>query len=141
MKILQLAISPTAPSIRNCAWLQPVKGGVVLRILNNGRWENIKLVNDKGTPTPADDDVNDIIEVENIEALTNEQLDRLNVGDTVIKITGKQKHLYFVTYKGEGPGEGICLSYNDAGYGETVAYDRIENGWQFNSTDKKTYGQ
>ena len=139
MRILKLAISPTAPGIKDCVWLQPTKGGVVLRVLNGGRWRNLKIVNDKGTSTPADDVVNNIIEVENIEALTNEQLDSLNVGDTVIKITGKQRHLYFVTYKGEGPGEGICLSYNAAGYGETVAYDRIENGWQFNSTDKKTY--
>ena len=139
MRILKLAISQTAPGIKDCVWLQPTKGGVVLRVLNGGRWRNLKIVNDKGTSTPADDVVNNIIEVENIEALTNEQLDSLNVGDTVIKITGKQRHLYFVTYKGEGPGEGICLSYNAAGYGETVAYDRIENGWQFNSTDKKTY--
>ena len=139
MRILKLAISPTAPGIKDCVWLQPTKGGVVLRVLNGGRWRNLKIVNDKGTSTPADDVVNNIIEVENIEALTNEQLDSLNVGDTVIKITGKQRHLYFVTYKGEGPGEGIYLSYNAAGYGETVAYDRIENGWQFNSTDKKTY--
>ena len=67
-------------------------------------------------------------------------LDALQVGDMVIKQTGKQKHLYIVTYKGEGEGEGICLSYNAAGYGETVAYDRSESGWTYNSTDVKTYG-
>ena len=78
--------------------------------------------------------------VADITALTDEQLDALQVGDAVAKVTGKQKHLYFVTYKGEGSGEGICLSYNAAGYGETVAYDRTASGWEYNSTDVKTYG-
>ena len=80
------------------------------------------------------------LSVSNIAALTNEQLDALNVGDQVIKVTGKQKHLYIVTYKGEGAGEGICITYTAAGYGETVAYDRTESGWAYNSTDIKTYG-
>ena len=79
--------------------------------------------------------------VTDITALTDEQLDTLEVGDKVIKVTGVQKHLYLVTYKGEGAGEGICLSYNAAGYGETVAYDRTESGWAYNSTDIKTYGE
>ena len=81
------------------------------------------------------------IEVSDITALTNEQLDALNVGDKVIKVTGVQKHLYFVTYKGEGAGQGICISYNAAGYGETVSYDRTDSGWAYNSTDIKTYGE
>lgn len=82
----------------------------------------------------------DPFEVADITKLTNAQLDALKVGDKVLKVTGKQKHLYLVTYKGEGAGEGICLSYNAAGYGETVAYDRTDSGWQYNSTDVKTYG-
>ena len=81
------------------------------------------------------------IEVTDITKLTTEQLDALHVGDKVVKVTGAQKHLYFVTYKGEGQGEGICLSYNAAGYGETVSYDRTESGWAFNSVDIKTYGE
>ena len=80
------------------------------------------------------------IEVSDITAMTAEQLDALHVGDKVVKVTGVQKHLYLVSYKGEGAGEGICLSYNAAGYGETVSYDRTESGWQYNSTDVKTYG-
>jgi len=78
--------------------------------------------------------------VSDITKMTKEQLDALEVGDKVIKVTGKQKHLYLVTYKGDGEGEGICISYNAAGYGETVSYDRSENGWTYNSTDVKTYG-
>jgi hypothetical protein len=81
------------------------------------------------------------IEVEDIEALTAEQLDSLNVGDKVVKVTGKQKHLYLVTYKGEGAGEGIVLTYNACGYGEAISYDRTESGWAYNSTDVKTYGE
>ena len=80
------------------------------------------------------------IEVTDITAMTAEQLDALNVGDKVVKVTGAQKHLYLVSYKGDGVGEGICLSYNAAGYGETVSYDRTESGWAYNSTDVKTYG-
>ena len=79
------------------------------------------------------------IEVADITKLTNDQLDSLNVGDKVVKITGADKHLYVVTYKAE-TGGGICLSYNAAGYGETVSYDRTESGWAYNSTDVKTYG-
>ena len=81
------------------------------------------------------------IEVPDITKLTDGQLDALEVGDKVVKVTGKQKHLYLVSYKGEGVGEGICLSYNAAGYGETVSYDRTESGWTYNSTDVKTYGE
>jgi len=80
------------------------------------------------------------IKVEDITKLTNEQLDALNCGDKVVKVTGEQEHLYFVTYKAK-TGGGICLSYNAAGYGETVSYDRTESGWAYNSTDIKTYGE
>lgn len=80
------------------------------------------------------------IEVTDITKLTDEQLDSLNVGDKVVKVTGTDKHLYLVTYKAT-TGGGICLSYNAAGYGETVAYDRTESGWAYNSTDVKTYGE
>ena len=79
------------------------------------------------------------LEVEDITAMTAEQLDSLSVGDKVVKVTGKDKHLYLVTYKAD-EGGGICLSYNAAGYGETVSYDRTESGWAFNSKDVKTYG-
>lgn len=80
------------------------------------------------------------VEVEDITKIPGEVLDALEAGDRVIKITGKQKHAYVVSYKGEGVGEGICLSYNAAGYGETVSYDFTDSGWVYNSTDVKTYG-
>lgn len=74
-------------------------------------------------------------ESSNIQALSPELLDELQVGDVVQKITGKQKHCYVVTYKGEGAGEGICLTYCAAGYMETVSYDRSGSSWVYNSTD------
>lgn len=81
-----------------------------------------------------------MLSVTDIEALTKEQLDSLDVGDMVVKVTGKARHLYIVTYKGDGAGQGIVLTYNACGYGEAVAYDRTDSGWSFNSTDVKTYG-
>ena len=79
-------------------------------------------------------------EVEDITEIDGAILDSLNVGDKVIKVTGKQKHLYHVSYKGEGAGEGICLTYVDASTVETVSYDRTESGWAYNSTDTTYIG-
>ena len=75
------------------------------------------------------------IEVADITKLTDDQLNSLNVGDKVVKVTGTDKHLYLVTYKAT-TGGGICLSYSDAVNTETVSYDRTESGWAYNSTDK-----
>ena len=75
------------------------------------------------------------IEVSDITKLTAEQLDGLNVGDKVVKVTGTDKHLYLVTYKAT-TGGGLCLTYFDALNTETASYDRTESGWVFNSFDK-----
>ena len=79
------------------------------------------------------------IEVADITKLTNEQLDALNVGDKVVKITGTDKHLYLVTYKAT-TGGGLCLTYTDASTVETVSYDRGDSGWSYNSIDKTNIG-
>lgn len=76
------------------------------------------------------------VEVTDITAIDGAILDSLKVGDKVAKVTGKQKHLYQVSYKGEGVGEGICLTYVDASVIETVSYDFTSEGWAYNSTDK-----
>lgn len=75
------------------------------------------------------------VEVTNITAIDGAILSALNVGDKIAKVTGKQKHLYQVSYKGEGVGEGICLTYVAAGLVETVSYDFTDDGWVYNSTD------
>lgn len=79
------------------------------------------------------------IEVEDITALTDEQLDGLEVGAKVAKKTGTAKHLYIVSYKDAENG-GLCLTYTDASTVETVSYDHSESGWAYNSTDKTNIG-
>ena len=75
------------------------------------------------------------IEVDDITALTGEQLDALEIGAKVAKKTGTAKHLYVVSYKDAENG-GLCLTYTDASTVETVSYDHSESGWVYNSTDK-----
>ena len=79
------------------------------------------------------------VEVTDITAIDGAILDALQCGDRVVKVTGVQKHLYTVSYKGEGEGEGLCLTYADASGIETVSYDRTESGWAYNSTDKGSF--
>lgn len=80
------------------------------------------------------------LEVSDIKAMTKEQLDQLEAGDIVNKRTGNELHSYRVSYKGTGAGTGICLTYSDAGYIETVSYDRSGNNWVYNSTDVSAIG-
>ena len=79
-----------------------------------------------------------VVEVSNITEISGEVLDSLKCGDKVVKVTGVMKHLYNVSYKGSGVGQGICLTYVDAASVETVAYDYTVNGWVYNSTDHTT---
>ena len=74
------------------------------------------------------------IEVSDITALTGAQLDALEIGSKVAKITGTAKHLYIVSYKDAENG-GLCLTYTDASTVETVSYDHTASGWAYNSTD------
>lgn len=69
----------------------------------------------------------------NMEQLSDGMLNSLKVGDVVQKKTGEQKHCYIVTYKEEK--HGICLSYFDCGYLETISYDYTNGHWVFNSKD------
>lgn len=80
------------------------------------------------------------IEVSDITAIPGAQLDKLEPGDVVIKITGTQRHAYTVSYKDAENG-GLCLTYCDCENVETVAYDHTESGWAYNSTDITHIGQ
>lgn len=71
----------------------------------------------------------------NIQSLSDDLLNSLRVGDVVQKKTGNQKHCYIVTYKEEK--HGICLTYTDCGYMETISYDYTDGHWVFNSKDVK----
>lgn len=74
------------------------------------------------------------VEVEDITGIDGAILDSLSCGDMVVKITGKEKHAYIVSYKGVG--EGICMTYTDASLIETVFYGFTADGWVYNSTFK-----
>lgn len=79
------------------------------------------------------------IKVTDITAMTAEQLDALDCGDKVVKVTGTDEHAYIVSYKAQ-TGGGLCLTYTDASTVETVSYDRTESGWAYNSTEKTNIG-
>lgn len=78
-------------------------------------------------------EIQGVVDVANITTIEDSVLNKLKVGDVVRKITNKQRHCYVVSYKEEE--HGICLSYFDAGYTETVSYDYTEGHWVYNSTD------
>ena len=115
-------------------WAKPVEGGFTLYLLSNGTWLPAKLVDDNSTPVISDDKAKTNYKVTDITALTNKQCNALNVGDQVVKKTGKQCHLYTVTYKEDK--KGLCLSYIDAENAETVAYDYSTdtNSWSYTDT-------
>ena len=77
------------------------------------------------------------IEVSNIKALTTEQCEALKPGDIVVKITGNDKHSYRVSYKGQ---TGLCLTYSDCENVETVAYEKENGAWAWDSTDVTAIG-
>ena len=77
------------------------------------------------------------IEVSNIKALTSEQCEALKPGDIVVKVTGNDKHSYRVSYKGQ---TGLCLTYVDCENAETVAYEKENNAWAWDSTDITAIG-
>lgn len=107
----------------NALWIKPGGKKFAILTLINGSWQEQK---------------DTVPEVTDIKTIPAKVLDALKCGDKVVKITGKQKHLYEVSYKGEGVGEGICLTYVAAGLIETVSYDLTASGWAYNSTDKCT---
>jgi hypothetical protein len=44
------------PQSTNVLWLRPVEGGFSFYRYKNGKWDALKLMNDKGTPSPDDDE-------------------------------------------------------------------------------------
>lgn len=87
--------------------------------------DNVVLLDDK--------QIQGAVEVDNIQAVSDDILNKLKVGDVVRKKTSDMKHCYVVSYKEEN--HGICLSYFAAGYTETVSYDYVGGHWVYNSTD------
>ena len=78
-----------------------------------------------------------IIDVNNIKALTNAQCEALRAGDIVNKVDGTGKHAYRVSFKNA---TGMCLTYSDCENIETVAYEKSNNNWAWDSTDVTAIG-
>ena len=76
---------------------------------------------------------NALVEVDNVEEIPSGILEALDCGDTVVKISGGQKHNYKITYKQDKVG--ICLTYIDADNVETISYgwNGETKSWDFNS--------
>lgn len=72
------------------------------------------------------------IVVTDITALTGTQLEALQCGDQVIKRDSSGDHCYTVSFKGA---TGRCLTYTDCENVETVAYEKTEGTWAYDSTD------
>ena len=75
----------------------------------------------------------ELANTQDIEHLSDSFLNELKAGDIITKQTGEQKHTYVVSYKEEK--HGICLTYVDCGYMETISYDYTNGHWVFNSKD------
>lgn len=72
---------------------------------------------------------------DNIKTLTTSDINKLRAGDIVLKEDESGKHAYVVSYKKDGTG--ICLTYTDATYIETISYDynNVTKEWAYNSMD------
>lgn len=73
-----------------------------------------------------------IITVNDITAIDGETLDALRAGDVVVKHDQTGDHAYRVSFRGE---TGLCLTYSDCENVETVAYEKTEDTWAYDSTD------
>ena len=73
------------------------------------------------------------ITTEDMTQLTDDQINALACGDTVIKEDSTGQHSYRVTFKKDEVG--ICITYTDASRIETVSYDYTDEHWVYNSTD------
>lgn len=71
----------------------------------------------------------------NIRTLTTADINKLKAGDIVLKEDETGKHAYVVSYKKDGTG--ICMTYTDATYVETISYDynSVTKEWTYNSMD------
>lgn len=70
--------------------------------------------------------------VTDMENIRGEVLEDLKAGDVVVKEDSTGAHAYLVSFRSD---TGICITYTDCENVETVAYDKIEGVWTFNSKD------
>lgn len=72
------------------------------------------------------------INADSITQLTDEQIDSLKAGDTVIKGAGDKKHAYVVAYKKD---DEMSLVYADHENIEEVYYEKQNGTWTYVQTD------
>lgn len=72
-----------------------------------------------------------------ITKLDGKQIESLQAGDMVIKRDSSGDHSYRVSFRSA---TGICLTYSDCENVETVAYDKVEGVWTYDSTDVTNIG-
>lgn len=79
--------------------------------------------------------------VDDIKKVTKGQIEVLECGDSVVKVDSTGKHTYVVTFKKDKVG--ICMTYFDATYLETVSYDynATTDNWDYNSMDVAHIGE
>ena len=61
MKEYKLIFSSREPNTRNCVWAKPVTGGFALYMLQDGIMTPLKVMDDKGTSSMADDAVQELV--------------------------------------------------------------------------------
>lgn len=110
------------------------KGSVV----NTVTVEEVKeIADEKSHEAKIKDDFPKRYFVNNIKAIDEKILDKLECGDMVVKITHqssrKMHHCYIVSYYEHK--YGCCLTYTAAGYIETQSYDYVDGHWVYNSQD------
>lgn len=76
--------------------------------------------------------------VTDMENIRGEVIESLKAGDVVVKEDSTGAHAYRVSFRSA---TGICLTYSDCENVETVAYDKVEGTWTFNSKDVTNIGK
>ena len=81
MKLYKLAFSKEAPSIKDAVWAAPVEGGFALYLCDSGTWKPLKVMDDKGTVSTADDIVHDAVTsaVNTIKGKSNDDKTKLTL--------------------------------------------------------------
>lgn len=99
--------------------------------------QSVKTINGGAVSGNGDIDLPAKLEVNDIAALTGAQIEALRAGDVVIKNDASGKHAYKVSYKGS---TGICLTYADCENVETIAYEKVDGTWTYDSKDVTAIG-
>ena len=61
MQKIETYISNDAPAVKGGLWLRPMEGGFVLYALYGGKWQPLKLADDKGTEDEKDDAIQNLV--------------------------------------------------------------------------------